>query len=353
MEALVLNNVNELPSPTWNHLAINSIQLNVPAVEGFDAAAQKAEGPTMGAGPQATAWLDAAAGGVRTVQVPAGAVAAEPVVVDLAADENPVQSLDVTVGEGAQVQLVLVGRRGEAAPAGAAPATCGWNVRIRAAADARVDVYAVAAAAGWQLVDNIGVEQAAGAQVNVRQFYLDAALTSVGFASDLAGDRGALSVDARYLGRGEQVLDFGYSVRQLACKTTCDMDFRGVLADSCTKSLRDTIDLVRGCKGSQGRENETVVLAGDNVGNKSLPVILCSEDDVAGDHGATMGEIGAAELAYLAARGLAPEDVPALVMESTFEAALAAAPVAAAREAVAASARAVLGADVADEMAAE
>ena len=34
----VLKQVNELPTPTWNHLEINGIDIEVPAVEALDAA---------------------------------------------------------------------------------------------------------------------------------------------------------------------------------------------------------------------------------------------------------------------------------------------------------------------------
>jgi hypothetical protein len=60
------------------------------------------------------------------------------------------------------------------------------------------------------------------------------------------------------------------------------MDVSGVLDGHAEKALRATIDLRHGCKGSHGRETESVILAGDDVVNKTLPVILCDEDDVAG-----------------------------------------------------------------------
>ncbi len=43
------------------------------------------------------------------------------------------------------------------------------------------------------------------------------------------------------------------------------------------KTLRATIDLVRGAKGRQGRI-KTVMILGDDVVNKTMPAILCDED---------------------------------------------------------------------------
>lgn len=61
---------------------------------------------------------------------------------------------------------------------------------------------------------------------------------------------------------------------------------------------------MHGCKGATGTERETVLLANKGVDNKTVPVILCDEDDVAGNHGATIGHVRDEQLFYLACRGL-------------------------------------------------
>ena len=223
-------------------------------------------------------------------------------------------------------------------------------MRIAVEEGAKLDLFSVVACDAPQMLDNVGLVAQKGASVYVKQYVLSAQLSSTGFRCDLVGDGSTLELDARYLGRGTQTLDLGHVVRQIGKHTLCTMGFSGVLADDAFKSLRDTIDLVRGCKGSKGSENECVLLAGDGVGNQSLPVILCDEDDVAGDHGATVGEISPEQRAYLVSRGLAPEDIPALVMESTFAAAFEDAPVPQARAAVRTAAERVLGADVVADM---
>ncbi len=350
---LVLKQVNELPTPTWNHLEINGIDIEVPAVEAAEEADEAAERfagasvqpPVGGAGEAAQAWLEAAAGEVCRVEVAPGEVAAEPVVVDMAQVAQAAFALDVVIGAGAEACVVLVGD----APAESGQVS-GWSVRIAVEEGAKLDLFSVVACGADKMLDNVGIVAGKDALVHVRQYVLDAPLSATGFRCDLAGDGSTLELDCRYLGRGEQTLDFGHVVRQLGRRTLCTMTFSGVLTEGACKSLRDTIDLVRGCKGSKGSENETVLLAGDNVGNQSLPVILCDEDDVAGDHGATVGEISPEQRAYLVSRGLAPEDIPALVMESTFAAALEDAPVPQAAAAVRAAAERVLGADAVADM---
>ncbi len=363
LDRCVLDRVNELPSPTWNHLDINAIQLEVPRDVSVrrleEAALSLATSPVVcGMGADAQVWIEASSADRRSVEVAPDAVAREPIVVDLARKGAPVQTLDLHLGTNAEADLVLLAHRpddplwedasddGEGGPL----RTCGWTVRAVLDDGARLGVYALVAAPGWQVLDNVGAVLGEGASVAVRQFYLEGEVVAGGLACDLAGDWSEAKVDNRYLGRDSQTIDIGHVVRHCGRQTQSDLSYRGVLAGESSKTLRDTIDLVRGCKGSRGSENETVLLAGNGVGNRSLPVILCGEDDVAGDHGATVGELGAAERSYLASRGLAPQDIPALVMESTFEAAFAAARTEAACEAVLAAASRVLGAGVLEDL---
>ena len=99
-------------------------------------------------------------------------------------------------------------------------------------------------------------------------------------------------------------------------------------------TLRGTIDLVRGCKGAEGAERETVLLVDEGVRNKTVPVILCNEDDVAGNHGATIGHIRDDQQFYLASRGLSQEAAERLFVSAVVEQAALDAPDDASRAAV-------------------
>ena len=79
-------------------------------------------------------------------------------------------------------------------------------------------------------------------------------------------------------------------------------------------------------KGAQGNEAETVLVLGDDVVNKTLPTILCDEDDVAGNHGATIGSVSPEQLAFLASRGLSRTDAEQLFVRALYEDALMHAP---------------------------
>ena len=68
------------------------------------------------------------------------------------------------------------------------------------------------------------------------------------------------------------------------------------------------------------------MILGDDVVNKTMPVILCDEDDVAGNHGATIGSVSPEQLDYLAARGLSRQDAEQLFVRALFEDAIINAP---------------------------
>lgn len=75
----------------------------------------------------------------------------------------------------------------------------------------------------------------------------------------------------------------------------------GALRDGAKKIFRGTIDFKTGASDSVGNELENVLMLGDDVENKTVPVILCSEENVVGNHGATIGELDEDTMFYLPA----------------------------------------------------
>ena len=71
-----------------------------------------------------------------------------------------------------------------------------------------------------------------------------------------------------------------------------------------------TIDFQQGCADSTGDEKETVLMLGDDAVNKTVPLILCAEENVVGNHGATIGQLDADTLFYFESRGIAREHCP-------------------------------------------
>lgn len=203
----------------------------------------------------------------------------------------------------------------------------GTRLRVFAGADAHVDVSCTQTLDdSWIALDDAGIVADERARVQVRHIVLGAGRSYTGLDADLRGDDARLDIDTRYLGHGAQQRDFNYVAHQRGRRTVCNLDANGVLAGQSSKTLRGTIELVHGCKGSVGSEQETVLLADERVVNRTVPVILCDEDDVAGNHGATIGHIRPEQLLYLASRGISPDDAERLFITATYQGAAIGAP---------------------------
>ena len=203
----------------------------------------------------------------------------------------------------------------------------GTRLRVFASADARVDIVSTQTLDdSWTALDDAGIVLDERARVQLRQTVLGAGRSYTGLDADVRGDDARLDIDTRYLGHAAQQRDFNYVAHQRGRRTVCNLDANGVLAGESEKTLRGTIELVHGCKGSVGSEQETVLLADERVANRTVPVILCDEDDVAGNHGATIGHVAPKQLFYLASRGISPDDAERLFIAAAFEEAAIGAP---------------------------
>ena len=102
-------------------------------------------------------------------------------------------------------------------------------------------------------------------------------------------------------------------------KTNCEIQVDGTLKDAAEKVFRGTIDFKNGASESTGAETENVLLLGDDVINKTIPIILCAEEDVEGSHGATIGELDKETLFYFESRGIDKETAEDIMTRGKFE----------------------------------
>lgn len=344
-----LAHVNVPYAQTWNYLHINDIAFTVPTPDAkgkvYEAAPRLFDAVDAGIGEEAARWIVASAGDVRYVEVPRHTVREEPVVVNVSAGQ--VANTAIMVREGATVNVTVVATSGEAEPG----TTTAALTRIIAERDATVNLIEIVADGdATNHLEGVGIKADDHATVNVRQYALGGAKVAFGIGVELAGDYSRLDLTMRYHASGEGTLDVNHQCRMSGSHSRAEMHASGVLADAARKTMRETIDLVHGAKDARGNEAETVLVTDDDVVNKTLPTILCDEEDVQGNHGATIGSIGPDQLGYLADRGLSREEAESLFVRAIFDDAIINAPVAAAHDAAVARAEAVLGADVAHDL---
>lgn len=145
------------------------------------------------------------------------------------------------------------------------------------------------------------------AEFELIQIYLHPDDAVSGISVNLNGRKSVFTSHFGYLLDGENKLDINLNVIQNGKKTESDTDVKGVLRGHAKKTFRGTIDFRNGAAGSVGAEREEVLLLDETVQNKTVPVILCAEEDVAGTHGASVGQIDAGQIFYMQSRGI-PED---------------------------------------------
>ena len=69
-----------------------------------------------------------------------------------------------------------------------------------------------------------------------------------------------------------------------------------------------------------GDEKETVLLLSDDVVNQTIPLILCSEEDVQGNHGASIGKLDENLLFYLCSRGFTEQEAVDMMAKAKIDA---------------------------------
>lgn len=268
-----------------------------------------------GMGGEAYAYLESASDGHLVLTASENAVSSATVRISAKDGIANAACVDVIAAPHSRVSLTI---SYEGISNGSGFAGCG--LRVFAGADSEVKVDSIQALKGcWTVFDDSGYVLDDNAHVIVTHRVLGSDSASTGLSADLRGDQSRIDVATRYLGVGHQERDFNYSIKQRGRSTESNLDANGVLSGESKKTLRGTIDFVHGCKGSTGNERETVLLADKNVVNKTVPVILCDEDDVLGNHGATIGHVRPEQHFYLSCRGLSDKDIESLFAVAALE----------------------------------
>ena len=89
---------------------------------------------------------------------------------------------------------------------------------------------------------------------------------------------------------------------------------RGAVKDTAQKVFRGNLYFERGAAKSEGREGEFAILLDKKVKAHSIPTLFCNEDDVIGEHAASVGKVDEAKLFYLMSRGISEEEAKSLIV---------------------------------------
>lgn len=345
MDNVLINRANVPAAQTWNRLRANSLSVTVP--NHADAGTVYLPLPRLferiecGMGQEVTDYVESQAFKSDFYNVPARTKREEPIIVAVSAAQNQCANTGIIVREGAEATVVIAAFAGDAGDGAPVDGTAGDSdanasdalptsaalTRIVVETGAKLHLIEMLGVnEGQQHLESVGLEIHQDAAVDVKQYALGGSTIGFGLTANLVGARARLDLNNRYHATHEETLDINHLVRMRGTSTRAQLTESGVLNEAAKKTLRATIDLVRGAKDAQGNEIETVMILGDDVVNKTMPVILCDEDDVAGNHGATIGSVSPEQLDYLAARGLSRQAAEQLFIRALFEDAIINAP---------------------------
>ena len=256
---------------------------------------------------------------VHLLEAAPGTRAEEPILWDLQyPDESrSVHSQILHVGAGASMTVLLTCRS-----VGFFGGTAGLSTKIVLEPGAQLFLgKSQMLGSGFTFLDDTGAALLEEAGLKLVEMELGARKAYIGVQTEMVGDSSRFEARMSYLGIGERLIDINYNAIARGRKTSTQLTFDGVLADRSSKTFRGTIDFRRGSSGSSGHEKENVLLLSDDIVNKTLPVILCEEEDMEGSHGATIGRLDAEMLFYLASRGIDEKSAERMMVRARLSAA--------------------------------
>ena len=142
------------------------------------------------------------------------------------------------------------------------------------------------------------------------------------YYSNLIGDKAKSTLNNIYIAKDTDIVDMNYYVGLNNKKNEGYINVSGVLDGKATKNFKGIIDFIEGCSKSIGKELEKVTLLSDTARSKSMPILLCHEEDVNGAHGVSTGKIDNEKLFYMMSRGLNYKEAIRLILISDFDIAL-------------------------------
>ena len=138
------------------------------------------------------------------------------------------------------------------------------------------------------------------------------------YYSNIVGDNANNVLNTIYMGAKDELKDINYIADVRGKKSNIDIDVQGALDENCKKNFKGTIDFKKGCTKSKGNENEYCILLSEKAKSIALPMLLCTEDDVEGNHSTASGKVDNKELFYIMTRGISRREAIKLMVKAKF-----------------------------------
>ena len=225
--------------------------------------------------------------------------------------ENPVskieiiKSANVTICGGENPQLVVMNLNAEQAV-----------VKTAIHANAGEKIKLVQIVSGGEIIADLQADLADRAELELVQIYLNPADAVSGIEIQMNGRKSVFTSNIGYSLANDEAVDINLNIVQNGKKSASNTTVKGVLRGNAKKIFRGTIDFRKGAAGASGTEQENVLLLDESVVNRTVPVILCAEEDVIGSHGATIGQLAPKHIFYMQARGIPDAQIYEILAQS-------------------------------------
>ncbi len=326
---------NVLPVPTWNRFAVNNTVLKAsfsnkdavfPHITALSShvhlTSKKNESAAklfaLCPSDKAIAKIDADCAIARSISITKDANLKEPLIIDFSLPDKTAQceTFDISLGENSSCEIIFAYGSDNFSAKG--DHRC--LIRILAAKGAKLKLKTLnALGASFSHYEAILASLDDNAAMSLQQMVLGGKEALQSAYIELKGTGASSDISVNYLGHSEQKIDFNHVTRHLGAKSKSQTVLNGILQKGAKKTARATIDFVHGCKKASGNETENVLLLDKNIVNKSVPLILCDEDNVIGNHGTTIGSIDNQTLFYMLSRGLSQAEANKLFLDSLIE----------------------------------
>lgn len=320
--------INNLPSPSWSWLKINDAELEfdvqlksvLPEIKNECEVEIVKDIPEI---PELLSGTGKASDSIFEDSVPLGIVIPankkieKPVVLnyDFENGEDVLSNQIVVAEENSESTLIFVSRSDENSGGFQALRT-----KVFAKSGAKIKVVKVQLLGkNFIQIDDTASYVAENASFELIHVELGGEKVYIGAGCNLKEYNGSFKSNLGYYLKDEQFLDLNFIVNHIGKKTLCRMSVSGSLKDKAKKTYRGTIDFKKGSCGSDGDEQEETLLLSPDVENNSMPVILCMEEDISGEHGATIGRLSDEMLFYMQSRGISKTESENIIAKAKIQ----------------------------------
>ena len=171
-------------------------------------------------------------------------------------------------------------------------------------------------------LNSIATRLADRAELDVTYIEIGATKSMVNIRNILRGEEAKVIENGVYFKSEEEYLDLMTVNEHFGINTDSDTLFNGALKDKAVKNFKGIVDLRRGCTKADGKIGDYSMMLSDEVVNKSAPILLNEEKEVAGKHAASVGRMNREMLFYIMSRGFSKKQAESMMLEANFAKAL-------------------------------